>query len=121
MKPVEDKETRIAELEAELENARQEMRSFSYSVSHDLRAPLRAMEGFARILSEDYAQALDEEGKKFLDHILNNAQVMSGLIEGLLKYHRLTEKQISREAVPMTQLTRDILATLKNPGAEPEV
>lgn len=121
MKETEDKDARIKELESELDRARQEMKSFSYSVSHDLRAPLRAMEGFARILSEDYAHSLDDEGRKFLDHIVQNAQVMSGLIEGLLKYHRLNEKPIAPQPVAMTQLTRDILASLKKPGAEPTI
>lgn len=121
MKPVDDKDARIAELEAEIDRARAEMKSFSYSVSHDLRAPLRAMEGFARILSEDYAQSLDEEGRKFLDRIVQNARVMSGLIEGILKYHRLDEKPIICQSIAMTQLTRDILATAKKAGYAPAV
>src|ERR1051325_10985976 len=99
-----DKDARIAALEVELERTRQEMRAFSYSVSHDLRAPLRAIEGFARIVVEDYAAALDEEGRKYLQHVLQNAQIMSSLIEGLLSYHRLNEKPISKMAVDMTQV-----------------
>lgn len=121
LKTPNDKDERIAELETELERTRQELRAFSYSVSHDLRAPLRAMEGFARILTEDYAQVLDDEGRKFLDYILNNALVMSGLIEGLLKYHRLNEKQVHRAPVPMTALTQEILAAIPKRGAQPEV
>src|ERR1043165_9256314 len=79
-----DPDARVAALQAELEKARQEMRAFSYAVSHDLRAPLRAIEGFTRILSEDYSQNLDDEGRKFIQHVLQNAQIMSALIEGLL-------------------------------------
>jgi light-regulated signal transduction histidine kinase (bacteriophytochrome) len=115
-----DKDARIAALQAELEKTRQEMRSFSYSVSHDLRAPLRAIEGFTRILSEDYSQKLDEEGTKFLQHVLQNAQIMSSLIEGLLQYHRLNEKPVSKSPVDMTQLTREIVTALPK-SAEPEV
>lgn len=115
--PYNDKDARIAELEAELERARQEMRAFSYSVSHDLRAPLRAIEGFSRIVSEDYAQALDEDGRKYVQHVLQNAQIMSVLIEGLLSYHRLNEKPVSKSAVNMTQLTSELLGVLPKPAS----
>src|SRR5687767_9127218 len=94
--PADDKDARVAALQAELDKTRQDMRSFSYSVSHDLRAPLRAIEGFTRILDEDYSQKLDEEGRKYLQHVLQNAQIMSGLIEGLLQYHRLNEKPVAK-------------------------
>ena len=112
---------RVATLETELERARQEMRAFSYSVSHDLRAPLRAIEGFTRILAEDYAQSLDEEGRKFLDHVLQNAQIMGSLIEGLLSYHRLNERPVSKSKIDMTQLTNEIVAALPKPETPPSV
>lgn len=115
-----DKDARIAALQAELEKVRQEMRSFSYSVSHDLRAPLRAIEGFTRILFEDYSAKLDDEGKKFLEHVLQNAQIMSSLIEGLLQYHRLNEKPVAKRPVDMSDLTREIVTALPKAG-EPEV
>ena len=110
-----------ARIQADLDRTRQEMRAFSYSVSHDLRAPLRAIEGFARILVEDYAQSLDDEGRKFLQHVLQNAQVMGSLIEGLLTYHRLNERPMSRTGVDMTNLTNELLATIPKPAAPPEV
>jgi light-regulated signal transduction histidine kinase (bacteriophytochrome) len=116
-----DQEARIAALEAELERTRQEMRSFSYSVSHDLRAPLRAIEGFSRIIAEDYSEKLDEEGRKFIQHVLQNAQIMSSLIEGLLNYHRLNEKPLSKATVNMTDLTKDVVAALPKPANAPEV
>lgn len=106
------KDARIAALEAELEQARERLRSFSYSVSHDLRAPLRAVEGFSRILVEDYGPKLDDEGRRFIQHILNNAQIMGSLIEDLLTFHRLGEKPIQKTTINMTQLTRDILTAL---------
>src|SRR2546423_9792027 len=114
-KSIAGKDARMAALEAELEGARQEMRAFSYSVSHDLRAPLRAIEGFARIVAEDYAKTLDEEGRKYLQHVLQNAQIMSALIEGLLSYHRLNEKPVSKSAVNMTPVTNDVLGALQKP------
>jgi light-regulated signal transduction histidine kinase (bacteriophytochrome) len=116
-----DKEARIAALETELEHTRQEMRAFSYSVSHDLRAPLRAVEGFARIVSEDYAKALDDEGRKYIQHVLQNAQIMSALIEGLLSYHRLNERPVSKSAVDMTQVTNDVLGALPKPDRAVEI
>jgi light-regulated signal transduction histidine kinase (bacteriophytochrome) len=112
---------RVAELEAQIEQFRQQMRSFSYSVSHDLRAPLRAIEGFGRILAEDYAGKLDEEGQRFLQHILHNAQTMSTLIDDLLTYHRLGERSVTPTKVDMNQLTREVVTAVPKPGAEPEV
>jgi light-regulated signal transduction histidine kinase (bacteriophytochrome) len=117
----EDKDARIAALEAEVERARQEMRGFSYSVSHDLRAPLRAIEGFARILAEDYSEKLDDEGRKFLQHVLQNAQIMGALIEGLLSYHRLNERPISKSTLNMEQLTKDVLSAQPKPATTREI
>jgi light-regulated signal transduction histidine kinase (bacteriophytochrome) len=117
-----DPEARITALKAELDQAREQMRSFSYSVSHDLRAPLRAIEGFGRILLEDYAAKLDEEGQRFLNNVLSNAQVMSTLIDDLLVFHRVGEKSLSKGPVDMNQLTQDILdVVLKSTPTKPEV
>jgi light-regulated signal transduction histidine kinase (bacteriophytochrome) len=117
-----DPEARIAALQAELDQTRDQMRSFSYSVSHDLRAPLRAIEGFGRILLEDYAEKMDEEGKRFLNNVLTNAQVMTTLIDDLLVFHRVGEKQLSKSPVDMNQLTQDILdVVLKSAPTKPEV
>jgi light-regulated signal transduction histidine kinase (bacteriophytochrome) len=107
-----DKDARIAELEAELARARQEMKAFSYSVSHDLRAPLRAIEGFSRILIEDFSNSLDKEGQHFLNTIVQNTQVMSELIEGLLSYHRLNEKPVAKAKVDMNALLAEVIAAV---------
>jgi light-regulated signal transduction histidine kinase (bacteriophytochrome) len=112
---------RVAELEAQIEQFRQQMRSFSYSVSHDLRAPLRAIEGFGRILVEDFAANLDEEGQRFLQHIINNAHTMSTLIDDLLAFHRLGERSVTLSQVDMAELTREVVAALPKPGPEPEL
>ncbi len=116
IKPVNEseKDLRIAALEKQLQRTRQEMRAFTYSVSHDLRAPLRAVEGFARILLEDYSSNLDEEGQRFLQHILTNAHLMSALIEDLLGFHRLGDKDVVLAAVDMTALTKEILGATKS-------
>jgi light-regulated signal transduction histidine kinase (bacteriophytochrome) len=115
-----DKDARIATLEAQVDRLRQEMRGFSYSVSHDLRAPLRAIEGFGRILLEDYGKLLDEEGQRFLQHVLNNAQTMTTLIDDLLTYHRLNEKSVSKASVDVTQIAREVLDAAK-PEPPPQI
>jgi light-regulated signal transduction histidine kinase (bacteriophytochrome) len=114
---------RIAELEAQLERSESEMRDFSHSVSHDLRAPLRAIEGFARILSEDYGNTLDPEGQKFLRYILDNTQRMGSLIESLLMYYRMGAKVVTPIPISMTDLTREVVASLGASvgGKQPEV
>jgi light-regulated signal transduction histidine kinase (bacteriophytochrome) len=82
----------------ELEAAHKELESLAYSVSHDLRAPLRAIEGFARILSEDYASRLDDEGRRYLEIVAASASKMNRLMDDLLAYSRLSRVplQISR-------------------------
>lgn len=115
-----DSQARIALLEAQLERSEREMRDFSHSVSHDLRAPLRAIEGFARILSEDYCEKLDPEGQKFLRYILDNTHRMGGLIESLLTYYRMNSKVVTPMAIAMADLTRDVIASVGTPaGAKP--
>jgi light-regulated signal transduction histidine kinase (bacteriophytochrome) len=110
------RDAEIAALKAQMDRERAEMRAFSYSISHDLRAPLRAIEGFSRIIFEDYADKLDDEGKRFLDHIVHNTQVMGSLIDDLLIFNRLTEKAVNRSAVDMKQLIGDVVATAKKPN-----
>lgn len=91
-----------------LETANKELEAFSYSVSHDLRAPLRAIDGFSRIFIEDYAEKLDDEGRRVLDVIRNNAQNMGQLIDDLLAFSRLGRKQIETSRVDMEELARDV-------------
>ncbi len=104
----------------ELEAARKELQSFSYSISHDLRAPLRAIDGFSRILQEDYSGSLDAEGQKYLGFVLANAQHLNRLIDDLLDYYRLGQMPLRTETVDMTELFRSIAAELRaaeNPRA----
>lgn len=86
----------IAALEAEvvlyrhaLESLREEMQAFAYSVSHDLRAPLRAIEGFSKIVLEDFSSTIDPEGRKFLQNIVSNSQHLSSQLDDLLLFYRL--------------------------------
>jgi PAS domain S-box-containing protein len=109
-------EARIRELNAELlerqaalEQANRELESFSYSVSHDLRAPLRHIDGYARILREDIGASLDAESRRCLDTIVDSARRMGLLIDDLLAFSRLGRKPISRRAVDMAELARGAL------------
>ena len=92
------------ELEKRVKERTEEMESFSYSVSHDLRAPLRAINGYANILEEDYAVTLDGEGRRLLKEVQLNAKKMGVLIDNLLAFSRLGRKEVERATVDMTHL-----------------
>lgn len=114
-------ERRVAERTAQLEAANRELESFSYSVSHDLRAPLRAVDGFARMLEEDYGARLDEEGRRRLAVVRDSAQRMGRLIDGLLKFSRLGRAPLAASALDMAALVRGALEELGAAAAEPRV
>ncbi len=107
-------EQRIEERTCKLEEANKELEAFSYSVSHDLRAPLRAIDGFSRILLEDYAEKLDENGKRVLDVIRSNTKNMGRLIDDLLAFSRLSRKPIEASAINMSELANDVFQQLKS-------
>ncbi len=101
---VEDLNTITSELKNErrkLEAANQELEAFTYSVSHDLRAPLRAINGFSKFLLEDYAEKLDEEGKRFISTIRENASKMDKLITDMLNLSRVTRSSLNYSRVDM--------------------
>jgi len=107
-------EQRVQERTRKLEEANKELEAFSYSVSHDLRAPLRAIDGFSRILVEDYAEKINEDGKRVLDVIRSNTQNMGRLIDDLLSFSRLGRKQIEASSVDMSELANDVFQQLKS-------
>ncbi|MDO8473806.1 MAG: ATP-binding protein, partial [Dehalococcoidia bacterium] len=93
-----------------LESANKELEAFSYSVSHDLRAPLRAMSGFSQVMLDDYSDKLDEEGKRYLGIIANNAQKMGQLINDLLAFSRLSRASINVTKIDVGDLARHAFA-----------
>lgn len=108
---------------SELETVNRELESFSYSVSHDLRAPLRAVDGFAKALMEDYGEQLDETGLDFIQRIRRGAQNMSALIDDLLDLSRISRTGIQRSSIDLTALARQIVSELEaaDPDREVEV
>jgi signal transduction histidine kinase len=99
-------EQKVMERTNELEVANKELESFTYSVSHDLRAPLRAVHSYSQILKEDYLEKLDIEGKKTIEVILKNSKRMGELIDDLLAFSRLGRKEINFRNVHMDPLAR---------------
>lgn len=114
-------EQRVEERTQKLKEANKELEAFSYSVSHDLRAPLRAIDGFSRILLEDYAEKFDEDGKRVLEVIRSNTQNMGRLIDDLLAFSRLSRKQIEASPVDMTELANDVFQQLKHGFADQNI
>ncbi len=96
-----------------LEVAIKELESFSYSVSHDLRTPLRAIHGFTRILLEDYFEDLPEESKFYFEEIVRNTTKMGELIDNLLEFSRIAQKSVTKETVDTKSLVKDIIKELK--------
>lgn len=112
-------EERIEERTGQLAAANKELEAFSYSVSHDLRAPLRAVSGYANILGEDYQEKLDEEGQRILKKIQTSAAQMGMLIDDLLSFSRLGKKEISFARLNMDGLVSEVLHELGSGGNEP--
>jgi PAS domain S-box-containing protein len=98
---------------SELEVTNKELESFSYSVSHDLRAPLRSINGYAQMIQEDQAQHFDEEGKRMLNVIRNNAKKMGMLIDDLLAFSRMGRKEVTRLPIDFNKLLEPILADIE--------
>ncbi|HLG73726.1 MAG TPA: ATP-binding protein, partial [Chloroflexota bacterium] len=113
----EELEVRVQERTSELQVANQELEAFSYSVSHDLRAPLRSMDGFCQVLIEDYGDVLDETGHDYLNRVRAASQRMAELIDGLLALSRVTRTQLTPEPVDLSALASSILDALAE--AEP--
>lgn len=112
-------EQKVSERTDELNSINKELESFTYSVSHDLRAPLRAINGFAEILKEESSEALNEEAKDALSEIINNVSKMGQLIDNLLEFSRLGKKQFSKAEVDMNELFNTVIEDLKKASDKP--
>jgi signal transduction histidine kinase len=133
--PVLDESDEIGELDARLHEmaetidtsqkglaaANEELSAFSYSVSHDLRAPIRAIDGYARMLQEDYVERLDDDGTRFLSTIRSEANRMGRLIDDLLAFSKLTRVEVAHTAVDVGALVDEVIEQLRRRGAETTV
>ncbi|MEW5791019.1 MAG: PAS domain S-box protein [Pseudomonadota bacterium] len=111
-------EQRVAERTAELQASNLELEAFSYSVSHDLRAPLRAINGFSQVLLEDYGKRLDEEGRRYLARVRAASERMADLMDALLNLSRVTRSEMQREQVNLSATAHKIARQLQQ--AEPQ-
>ncbi len=105
-------ELRVEERTAELQETIRELEAFSYSVSHDLRAPLRAIDGFSRILMDEHATELPPDGHRYLNIVRSNAQQMGQLVDDLLAFSRTGRQHIVKQEIDCTALVHDALQEL---------
>jgi len=110
-------EERVIERTSQLEIANSELQAFAYSVSHDLRAPLRAIDGFSKFVLEDYGSKLDEEGQRLLGLIRSNTQKMDRLITDILALSRVTRSEHKKSRVDMTKMA----VSMFNEAVLPEI
>jgi PAS domain S-box-containing protein len=113
-------EVRVRERTAELEASTRELDAFAYSVSHDLRAPLRAAAGFSELLLEDYGDGLDATGRDYLARIVAATARMSRLIDDLLTLSRASRAELSRRPVDLTAIAHRVLADLRAADPDPD-
>ncbi len=114
-------EERVVERTMQLGAANKELEAFAYSVSHDLRAPLRAINGFSQVLLDRYADRLDGDGKRYLAHVRESAHQMGELIDDLLNLSRVTRAELRREPVDLSELARSVLERLRKSQPERQV
>ena len=117
----EDLEERVKERTSQLESANHELEAFSYSVSHDLRTPLRAIDGFSQVVLDRFGPQLPDDGRRYLGTIRAGAQKMGALIDDLLTFARLNRQALSKRPFDSVKLVREILDELGYPWPERHV
>lgn len=118
---VEQANAALQQANAMAEASNQELEAFSYSVAHDLRAPLRSIDGFSAALLEDYADRLDDEGKGYLGYVRESAQQMGKLIDDLLSLSRVTRAELRRSPIDLASIARTVLAAQQRQQPDREV
>jgi len=108
----------VAERTSELDRINQELETFSYSVSHDLRAPLRGIDGFSHTLMEEYTDVLDDKGKGYLRRVCAASQRMAALIDDLLQLSRVARSDFKQQPVSLSELAEETVSRLRQ--SEPE-
>lgn len=119
-----DLERKVADRTMTLQQTVLELEAFSYTVSHDLRSPLRAMQGFSQAIMEDYGDKLDAQGKNYLDRINNAAQRLDRLIQDLLSYTRLSRQEVALIPLDLGKAIRDVIEhdpNLQSPAASIQI
>ncbi|MGI4854343.1 MAG: sensor histidine kinase [Janthinobacterium lividum] len=111
-------ELRVLDRTAELAATNRELEAFSYSVSHDLRAPLRTIDGFSLALQEDYAEAVDAVGQDYINRVRTGVQRMGQLIDSLLQLSRITRAEVTRERVDVAHVAEGVAANLKEENSD---
>jgi PAS domain S-box-containing protein len=114
----EELEARVNNRTAELTSANRELESFAYSISHDLRAPLRGIDGFSHLLAEEYGERLDDQGRGYLERVRRAAQRMGNLIDDILELSRVTRQEMRRVRVDLSQIAAELLE--ERARSEPE-
>ncbi len=112
---------RVQERTAQLDTANKELEAFSYSVAHDLRAPIRKIAGFARIVVEDYGEQLNDEARSHLDKVQDGAQQMATLVEGLLSLARLGRQAVTRKSIALNAMVDEIIRGLSAENSERKI
>ena len=113
----EELEARVSSRTVQLETINKELESFSYMVSHDLRAPLRAIDGFSRIVLDDYTRELPDEGKRYLSLVRENVAQMRGLIDNLINFSHMSRKSLNTITVHPADIAREAFDDLRNEQA----
>jgi signal transduction histidine kinase len=106
-------EKQLIQASKEIGHLNKELEAYTYSVSHDLRAPLRSISGYSQILREDYADKVDDEGKRVISVIINNARRMGQLIDDLLEFSRTSRKEIVKKELQPDEMVREIVQDLR--------
>ena len=113
----EDLEQRVQERTAKLDAKNRELEAFTYSVSHDLKAPLRAIDGYSRLLLEDYANQMDDDGLNFLRTIRRSSTQMDQLIDDLLTYSRLERNAMTMSQTNLKEMAQNLVQETGKPSS----